>query len=76
MADDLPQLAKSLRTAWFYSPVGTSDDNLWMALATAARERLSAAPPAAPTERPTCATCPYWAGDGDNDDSKLAGCRR
>ena len=60
MADKMSPLAKLLRTTWFHSPFGTSDENLWSALATAAREHLSPAPPAAPTERPTCATCPYW----------------
>ena len=57
MADDLSPLAAALRDAWNSAP--TLDDR-WMAAATAAREHLSVAPSSAPTERPTCATCPYF----------------
>ena len=60
MADDLSPLAAALREVWFDQPASDTTGATWERVATAARERLSAAQPAAPAERPTCATCPYW----------------
>ena len=60
MADDLSPLAAALRDADKSAVGGAMTYGDWERFATAAREHLSPAPPAAPTERPTCATCPYW----------------
>ena len=72
MSDDLSPLAKMLHKAWVNAPGDAHSPESWEAVATAAREHRSAAPPAASTERPTCATCPYW--DADPFDSEGGDC--
>ena len=74
MADTLSPLAAALREAMLCSQKGGR--MMWEDVATAAREHLSAAPPAAPTERPTCATCPYWDDNAFKDVSAYNACRR
>ena len=73
MADDLSPLAAALRSE-DRAYLGTyKSAAYWENLATAAREHLNVAPPAAPAERPTCATCPYW---GDPNEKGEAICHR
>ena len=77
MADRRSPLAQVLYVAFRHSPESTPD--LWEAMAIAAREHLSAAPPAAPTERPTCATCfPHFdnLGRTPSDRDQRGTCRR
>jgi len=61
MSDDRSPLAWVLRAADRASLANEQPASYWERMATAAREHLSPAP----TERPTCATCPYWAGPED-----------
>ena len=74
MADELTPLAAALRDTYLRwiklpPPIGL----VWPLLEAAVRKHLSAAHPAAPPERPTCATCPYWGGP---DTKKEGICRR